>query len=309
MAWPEHSRRHLTAMWAGLLSLAALGATFSASVVDAQSNARKPKPPVGRDPGGVAVAIIGAGIDYRRPGLAKRLARDGEGEIIAWDFRDNDPRPFEPATATGARAGEGAGTGMAELLLGEAPLSRLVPVRIGDASISTLGNAVAFVSRTPARIAIVPAGVREAPWGLFGEAGQRAKQLLIIMPWGGALDRAGWHGTRETDAALLVTAVTEDGRALGEPTGSPGSPGAADIAIPVADARAGAPAQSVDLGAAEAIAALRLAALAARILAQTPELDGAALKARLLSLAKPHSANTERHGPVPWIADISEVAK
>lgn len=300
MPEPDHSRRRVTMTCAALLSLAALGATFSAGRVGAQSTARKPKPPVGRDPGGVAVAIIGSGVDYRRPALAKRLARDGEGEPIAWDFKDNDARPLEQVMAPATRPAEGAGTAMAELLLSEAPASRLVPIRIGDVSLSTLGNAVAFVSRTPARIAVVAAGVRETPWGLFSEAGRRAKQLLIIMPWGGAYDRAAWTGAREADAALFVTAVAEDGSIL---SAAAAIPGGADIAVPATPVRDGGPAQPVDLGAAEAIAAIRLAGLAARILAQSPALDGAALKARLLAHAKP------REGAVPWLADISEIAK
>ena len=57
----------------------------------AQKPADKPRVPPGVDPGGVAVAIIGSGINYTRSrDRGKRLARDGEGEIIGWDFVDND---------------------------------------------------------------------------------------------------------------------------------------------------------------------------------------------------------------------------
>ena len=56
--------------------------------------ASEPKVPPGLDPGGVAIALLGDGVDYTKPELAKRLARDGEGDLIAWDFVDNAIRPY-----------------------------------------------------------------------------------------------------------------------------------------------------------------------------------------------------------------------
>ncbi len=40
------------------------------------------------------MVLLTRGLDYTRPEIAKLLARDGEGELIGWDFVDNDNRPF-----------------------------------------------------------------------------------------------------------------------------------------------------------------------------------------------------------------------
>ena len=71
----------------------------------AASQASEPKVPAGLDPGGTAIAILGDGIDYTKPVIAKRLARDGEGDLIAWDFVDNDIRPYAKDGQTTADAG------------------------------------------------------------------------------------------------------------------------------------------------------------------------------------------------------------
>ncbi len=56
----------------------------------------KPKLIPGIDPGGLALAVIGDGIDYARPEIAARLARDGEGELVGFDLVDRDRRPYAP---------------------------------------------------------------------------------------------------------------------------------------------------------------------------------------------------------------------
>lgn len=73
----------LALAWAGAAAMAA----------DAP---RKPKLPPGVDPGGLAMAVIGDGIDYTRPEIATRLARDGEGELVGFDLVDRDRLPFAP---------------------------------------------------------------------------------------------------------------------------------------------------------------------------------------------------------------------
>ena len=54
-----------------IVALAAAAATAVA--------APKPKVPAGLDPGGVTVAVIGGGVDYRSPNFARSRARCGEG--------------------------------------------------------------------------------------------------------------------------------------------------------------------------------------------------------------------------------------
>jgi hypothetical protein len=106
-----------------------------------------PKLAPGRDPGGVAVAVLADGFDTTRPDVAPVLARDGEGEAIAWDAVDGDHQPY-------ARAGAGAGT--ASLLAAVAAGGvRIVPVRVATGDAASLAKGVAFAQSTPARIVVV----------------------------------------------------------------------------------------------------------------------------------------------------------
>jgi subtilisin family serine protease len=132
-----------------MISRRALLAGATTAVVmpaDAMGSVRKPKLPPGRDPGGVAVAIIGGGVDYTDPLIASRLARDGEGDLIGWDFVDNDNRPHAPAEEA---------TVTLRALIDRAPSARFIPVRVPRADPAALLRALGFVLQTPARIALL----------------------------------------------------------------------------------------------------------------------------------------------------------
>lgn len=162
----------------GWLFLGLLVNAFLSAPSEAQS-IRKPPPPPGRDPGGLAIAILSTGIDYRDPETARLLARDGEGEIIAWDTIDNDNRPFAPrgpSPSTGM-----SGTDIAQLVGG--PGRRIVPVRIAEDDPASIGRALAFVTRTPASIILMPTGIRIDWTTLVGPmAFTAARGLLLVVP-------------------------------------------------------------------------------------------------------------------------------
>jgi hypothetical protein len=142
----------------------------------------KPPVPPGRDPGGIAVALIGTGIDYTLPQIAPRLARDGEGELIGWDLQDRDRRPFDQSKGTAPAEWGGDATLLASLILG-APVVRLVPVRVDPSDAGVLAQALAFVAQTPARVAVVAMGSPSRPhWEPFRQAAQRFKDVLIVVP-------------------------------------------------------------------------------------------------------------------------------
>ena len=294
----------------GLGLLVALA--FVPGAAPAQTGPLKPKVPPGRDPGGVAVAIIGAGADYRRPEIAARIARDGEGEIIAWDVIDDDARPLEAAPVAGRRVPPHAGTVMAQLLLAEAKAARLIPVRIPDANPLALGGALAFAGQTPARIAVLLVASDPSPqaqsWQLFIETARRWRRLLLIAP-------AGHHGgDADTQSAapagtgldnlIVVTAADGQGRIA---DGASWGATKVDIAIPPGPEEVPA---GIDAGRAAALengAAIRLAALAARLAALEPDLDGPALKARVLAQAKPLPAAPFRRTRLGWIENPGSV--
>jgi hypothetical protein len=185
-------------MLARLIWFAAIATLALASAVPAQSPgpqlaptlstksipADKPPVPPGRDPGGIAIALIGTGIDYTLPHIAPRLARDGEGELIGWDLHDRDRRPFDQSKGTTLPQWGGDGTQLASLIIG-APTARLVPVRVDPSDPVALANALAFVAQTPARVAVVAMGSSSRPhWEPFRQAAQRFKDVLVLVPAG-----------------------------------------------------------------------------------------------------------------------------
>jgi hypothetical protein len=144
-------------------------------VLAAPAWAQDPRLPAGKDPGGTAVVLMTRGLDYTRPEIAKLLARDGEGELIGWDFVDNDNRPFVK------------GDTMADVALAQAAGAaggvRIVPVRIDPGDSISLARAVVFAARTPARVVIVPfsSGDRDH-WETFAASVRHLPNLMVIVP-------------------------------------------------------------------------------------------------------------------------------
>jgi hypothetical protein len=231
------------------LALVALG-------VVAAAQERKPPVPPARDPGGVAIALISTGIDYTMPGIARRLARDGEGELIGWDLEDNDRQPFDKSEGGTAPEWGGDGTTLASFLI-DAGFTRLVPVRVKTTEPLSLARALAFVAQTPARVVVVPmrSASREM-WEPFRQASLRFKNLLVIVPAGG-VEEAGYPTAFGLDTVLAV-APTE---AVAEARGF----GSRIQAIP-----------------AQLLAVAAAARSAAAYLEREPRLVASALKTRLL---------------------------
>lgn len=228
------------------LCTAALGISEAALAYD-----KKPPVPPGRDPGGVAIALVCSGIDYTLPHLARRLARDGEGELIGWDLEDRDRQPFDKNRGHAAAEPGGDGTTVAAYLLAAHDV-RLIPVRLNPADPLTIARAIAFVAQTPARVVVVPGwarqtGDREA----FRQAVMRFKELLIVV------DAEDYQPVLDFDNVLSVT------------------PGRVSRA-------------AVDLGgityrlADERLAVASAGLAAAALLGPEPRLGAAALKRRLL---------------------------
>jgi hypothetical protein len=156
----------------------------AAFAVAALAQEKKPPLPPGRDPGGVAIALVTTGIDYTVPEVAQRLARDGEGELIGWDLVDQDRRPFDGSKG-GTRAGWGGdGTLIASVLSGGRGV-RLVPVRVDPGDVASLARAIVFVAQTPARVVVLPMwGTMRQDWEPLRQAAMRFKDVLVIVPAG-----------------------------------------------------------------------------------------------------------------------------
>jgi hypothetical protein len=274
----------------------------------AQQQPRKPRVPPGRDPGGVAVAIIGSGVNYLLPEIAGRLARDGEGEMIGLDLEDGTLVPFEPADAKEPDGASRPGTALAREILREAPRCRLVVARLKAGDPLAPARAASFVASGPARIVAVDVTGSDAAadWDTFRQAALTYPDLLFML--------AAGDGARNLDAQplyphsfaldnmMVVTAGDETGQPL---SGSSYGARTVDvvIAIPiVAAVEADDPAQAASPGRA---ALAHAVALAARTSAALPELRGAALKAQLIAYAVPADTAT----PVSRAGVIRDVAR
>ena len=134
--------------------------------------AKKPKLPPDHDPGGQAIILLTTGIDYTKPELAARLARDGEGDLIGWDTIDGDNRPYVT---------NGEGTAQA-IALGKAPGTRIVVIRIDPGKAPSLMTGLQFVGRMPGRVIVMPelAGDVTLRTPLFTAFGQLADHTFIV---------------------------------------------------------------------------------------------------------------------------------
>jgi|RhiMetdeSRZDD1v2_1073273.scaffolds.fasta_scaffold311088_2 hypothetical protein len=151
----------------------------------AVAQTKKPPLPPGRDPGGIAIALLTTGIDYTSASVARGLARDGEGELIGFDLVDGDNRPFGDNRAQTRPHWGGEGTTLAINILDPTIGARLVPVRVDPRDPTSLARAVAFIARTPARIVAVPMwGPHKEDWQPFRQAVEHLPRLLFLVAAG-----------------------------------------------------------------------------------------------------------------------------
>jgi subtilisin family serine protease len=138
------------------------------------ARAADPLVPIGQDPGGAAIAVISTGIDYTHPEAAKKLARDGEGEIIAWDFADGDNRPFD---------GDHQGFGNLMVELFSATNLRMIPIRVHLGEPEWLHRAASFAQRTPAAAIVLPmANIPAEIANIKAVAQQFPKLSFVVVP-------------------------------------------------------------------------------------------------------------------------------
>lgn len=251
--------------------------------------AGKPRVPPGRDPGGVAIAIVGPGIDYTQAGIAERLARDGEGEIVGFDLIDKDRHPFEENDGSSQMF-------LADLLEPEVP-SRLAVFRANPADRVSMAKALSYVSKSPARIVFLPDGFPEtrAPdFKFLAAASKQFPQLLFVVPAG---DQAVCFGEDGTGILPNVLVVTVSSMANSEALARFNTGGESVDVATDGDAKTAACDGAGNRcgrteGSYSQIAAARVAGLAARVSAENAALGGAALKEAIVALAKPDVAQT-----------------
>ena len=269
------------------IALALFLATFAFAPI-ALAQTKKPPLPPGRDPGGVAIALLTTGIDYTLANVARGLARDGEGELIGFDLVDRDNRPFgDSGRAQTPPHWGGEGTTLAINILDPTIGARLVPVRVDPREPASLARAVAFIAQTPARIVAVPMwSPRKEDWQPFRQAAERFPQLLFVIAAGDDgkdLDKDPvYPAAFALPNVLVVTAARPDANA----------PRSAHIA-PAASWGANT-VDAVALAKDSAIATAIVAKAAATLLPHSSGLSGGELKLKLI-----RSSLLQREGETP----------
>lgn len=248
--------------------LLAFGLAFACDGAGAQQRKKRPplpkvapeKPavPPDRDPGGVLVALIAQGIDYRLPGLSGKLARDGEGEIVGWDVVENDRLPFDQGEGAAPAEYGGDATAIASRVTASGAPVRLAPIRIDAEDAGSIARAVRLSGQIKARVVMVPLWSRDpARWHLFATAaGGQQGVLFILAAAEGAKPEEAFPAAFALENAIVVSAGADREESAGF-GGQMRALSGGHLAVAVAASRA------------------------ARLLAADPALDTARLKAAL----------------------------
>ena len=279
------------------------GTAFAQTVQD-------PPVPVGVAPDGVVVALCDTGVNYTLPLIAERLSRDGEGDLIGYDFQDDDLTPMDHLPGDERASPRRHGTLIASAILHEAPNALIAPYRYRHGNTASFAMMLGHAGLTPARIvAMSPVGGRREDWQLFAQAARAHPNLLIIASAGTGnrdIDTSPiYPAALELDNLLVVTASDAQGRRV---PGANFGRKSVHFAVPVVNVVAtDFSGRSVTVSG-PGFAVARAVALAARILFAAPDLDTAALKQRILS----HARETEHAQAAPtrfgWIANPAAIA-
>ena len=248
-----------------------------------------PPVPAGADPGGVPVALVDSGVDYRLPQIHRRLARDGDGQILGYDYWDLDRRPFDANPAGSPFFLQRHGTRTASLLLREAPRARLVPYRYPRADMQRMTDLVDHAAGLGIRLVNLSMGSNDAgDWEAFEAAARRQPRMLFVLSAGNngrdIDERPVYPAALALDNAIVVTSSEADGDLA---RGSNWGARSVDLLVPgerlVVTGFDGA--ETIASG--SSYAAVRVTALAARLLARHPDWGAAELKAAIFARVLP----------------------
>jgi hypothetical protein len=173
--------------------------------------------PPGAPPAGVPVAMVDSGVNYTLPALAARLARGPGGQALGHDYWDGDPRPFDSHPSRSPYVPRRHGTRTASLLLEEAPVATLVPMRYPRPDMSLMGALVADLHAKGIGIVNLSLGGKDAAeWRHFERAARAHPRILFVASAGNDgrdLDqRPAYPASLELEN--LITVTSADGQGL-----------------------------------------------------------------------------------------------
>ncbi|HSH43812.1 MAG TPA: S8/S53 family peptidase, partial [Arenicellales bacterium] len=144
-----------------------------------------PPVPAGADPGGVAVGLVDAGVNYLLPQVARRLARDESGDILGYDYWDLDALPFDANPARSPFFPQRHGTRTATLLLREAPQARLIPYRYPRPDMERMTGLIDHAAAQGVVIVNLSMGSNDrGDWQAFEDAARAHPDMLFVVSAG-----------------------------------------------------------------------------------------------------------------------------
>lgn len=262
-----------------------------------------PPAPNAADPGGVTVGLIDSGVNYTIGPFKKRLARTPDGKLIGRDFWDNDDLPFDADTGRTPFFPLHHGSAVMSVLIREAAMARVVPVRYPRPDMTKMADAVGWLSDQNVRVVNLAMGSNsKGEWQAFHDAARQHPRMLFIISAGNDgrdIDREPvYPAALQLPNAIVVTSSTPDGRLA---QGSNWGAESVDIMAPgerveVIDHR-GVPGKASG----SSFAVPRITALAVRALAANPDWHGPELRDWVLKRARPLAGEkVTRYG---WIPD------
>ncbi len=260
--------------------------------------------PEGADPGGVRVALVDSGLAYDLPLFRHRLARDGGGRPLGYDYWDLDPWPYDGDMSRGPFLPIRHGTAVASVLAREAPDAALIPFRYPRPDMSRMGELVRRAAEAGARILAMPLGSRNPEdWRGFERALAGRDMLAVVSAGndGRDIDRDPvYPAASALENILVVTSADGFGRLA---RGSNRGRESVDVMLPAENVEIVDFRGASGTASGSSYAVPRLAALAARLLAREPGLSAARLKARILARATPSPYEREGVVAAGWIPD------
>lgn len=255
-----------------------------------------PVPKAAGDPSCIRVGILDNGVNYLLPEIEPRLARDAKDRLVGYDYWDDDDRPMDygyPPRSLDPRISPFSprhhGTAVASIFLAEAPASACVaPYRYFPADESGGSDPRQMIDdMADAGVKIVNlSSGRDKPWPEFRDAMRAHPDMLFVLAAGNNGRDLGqepsYPAAYRLDNVVVVAATGKDGT-LWEQSNRGAD---VDVAILAVDIPSIVYDGSHKELTGTSMAAPRVAAFAARLLAASPGASAAELKRRILKQAQ-----------------------
>ena len=229
------------------------------------------------------VGMVDSGVNYRLLEINRRLARDGRGRLVGYDFWDMDELPYDANPVDSGFFLQRHGTRTASLLLREAPMAELVAYRYPRPDMSRMQALVEHAAENDVGIIGMPLGSnRLEDWGAFEAAARAHPEILFVVSAGNdgrdIDERPVYPAALGLDNMIVVTSADDF---LQPADRSNWGRISVDFMLPAENvAVLDYPGNEIR-AAGSSYAVARVAALAARIKAARPQLDAAGIIAEL----------------------------